>query len=105
MLYQYSRSFDKSNLSGTPTLRKENFEDSANSSNFSVRGFLPLIQKDSVTNTYGLAVYVRAKDLSLETSEDSYLYFWLVLLYLVSTSFSSFSYYPLLCAVFDAYLN
>ena len=55
-------------------------DDSIDSGNFSVRGYLPLIQKDSSTNMHGLAVYVKeglpyAWDLSLENSADSYLCF------------------------------
>ena len=54
--------------------------DSIDSGNFSVRGFLPLIGKDSSTHMHGLAVYVKgglpfAQDLSLENSADSYLCF------------------------------
>ena len=57
-----------------------NLDDSVDSGNFSVRGYLPLIQKDSVTHMHGLAVYVKeglpfAQDLSLENSVDSYLCF------------------------------
>ena len=57
--------------------------------NFSVRGYLPLIRKDSVTHMHGLAVYVKeglpfARDLSLENSADSYLCFRLALLHSVS---------------------
>ena len=45
-----------------------------------LRGYLLLIQKDSITHMHGLAVYVKegllfARDLSLESSEDSYLSF------------------------------
>ena len=48
-----------------------NLDDSIDSGNFSVRGYLPLIWKDYVTNMQGLAVYVKegilfACDLSLE---------------------------------------
>ena len=57
-----------------------------------VRGYLPLIQKDSLTPMHGLAVYVKeglsfAWDLSLENSEDSYLRFRLALLHSVSYFF------------------
>ena len=50
------------------------------SGNFSVRGYLPLIRKDSSTLMHGLAAYVKeglsfAWDLSLENSADSYLCF------------------------------
>ena len=60
-------------------LRKQQ-GDSIGSGNFSVRGYLPLIRKDSSTHMHGLAVYVKeglpfAWDLSLENSADSYLCF------------------------------
>ena len=50
-----------------------------------VRGYLPLIQKDSLTPMHGLAVYKKeglpfAQNLSLESSKDSSLCFRLVLL-------------------------
>ena len=62
------------------------------SGNLSVRGYLPLIWKDSSTHMHGLAVYVKeglpfARDLSLENSADSYLCFRLALLYSVSYFF------------------
>ena len=64
----------------------ESFLDSGN---FSVRGYLPLIRKDSSTHMHGLAVYVKeglpfARDLSLENSADSYLCLRLVLPHSVS---------------------
>ena len=34
-------------------------DDSVNSDDFSVRGYLPLIRKDSSTHMHGLAVYVK----------------------------------------------
>ena len=57
-----------------------------------MRGYLPLIRKDSSTHMHGLAVYVKeglpfAQDLSLENSADSYLCFRLTLLHLVSYFF------------------
>ena len=62
-----------------------NLVDSLDSDNFSVRGYLSLIRKDSSTHMHGLVVYVKeglpfARDLSLENSSDSYLCFRLVLL-------------------------
>ena len=53
-----------------------------------MRGYLPLIRKDSSTHMHGLAVYVKeglpfAWDLSLENSADSYLCFQLALLHSV----------------------
>ena len=61
-------------------LCETNLDDSIDSGNLSVRGYLPLIQKDSSTHMHGLAVYVNeglsfAWDLSLEKSADSYLCF------------------------------
>ena len=73
-----------------------------------MRGYLPLIRKDSSTHMHGLAVYVKeglpfAQDLSLENSADSYLCFRLALLHSLSYFFflyqspsSSF------CTVFDS---
>ena len=57
-----------------------NLDDAIVSSNFSVRGYLPLIRKDSITHMHGLAVFLKeglpfAQDLSLENSADSYLCF------------------------------
>ena len=70
-------------------LCETNLDDSTDSNNFSVRGYLPLIQKDSITHMHGLAVYVKeglpfAQDLSLENSADSFLCFSLALLHSVS---------------------
>ena len=60
-------------------------DDSTDSSNFSVRGYLPLIRKDCNTHMHGLTVYVKkglpfAQDLPLENSADSYLCFQQALL-------------------------
>ena len=79
-----------------------------NSGNFSVRGYLPLIRKDSGTHMHGLAVYVKEGlpfpwELFLENSADSYLYFRLALLH--SVSYSLFLYQSpssSLCTVFDS---
>ena len=65
------------NLSLNQTLCETNLDDSIDSGNFSVRGYLPLIWKDSITHMHGLTVYVKeglpfAQDLSLENSVDSY---------------------------------
>ena len=67
-------------------------EDSVNSDNFSVRGYFPLIRKDSSTPVHGLSVDVNEGlsfgwDLSLEKSADSYLFFRLALLHSVSYFF------------------
>ena len=61
-------------------LCETNLDDSIDPGNFYVRGYLPLIQKDSSSHMHGLAVYVKeglpfAQDLSQENSADSYLCF------------------------------
>ena len=69
-------------LSNSPdifVLYETNLDDSIDSGNFSVRGYLSLIRKDSSTHMHGLAVYVKeglpfARDLSLENSANSYLF-------------------------------
>ena len=73
-------SFLESNSPDILALCETNLDDSIDSGNFSVRGYLPLIWKDSITHMHGLAVYVKdelpfAQDLSLENSTDSYLCF------------------------------
>ena len=55
-------------------------DESIDSVNFSVTGYLPLIRNDSTIHMHGLAVYVKeglyfAQDLSLENFADSYLCF------------------------------
>ena len=73
-----------------------------------MRGYFPLIRKDSSTHIYGLAVYVKeglpfAWDLSLENSADSHLCFRLVLLHLASYFFFLYrSPSSALCTVFDS---
>ena len=85
-------SFLESNSPDILALCETNLDDSIDSGNFSVRGYLPLIQKDCGTHMHGLAVYVKeglpfAWDLSLENSADSYLCFQLDLLHSVSYFF------------------
>ena len=70
----------ESNSPDILALCETNLDDSIDSGNFSVRGYLPLIRKDSGTHMHGLAVYVKeglplAQNLSLENSADSYLCF------------------------------
>ena len=55
-----------------------NVNDSIDSGNFYVTGYLPFIWKDSISHMLGLAVYVKeglpfAQDLSIENSVDSYI--------------------------------
>ena len=85
-------SFLESNSPDILALCETNLDDSIDSGNFSVRGYLPLIRKDSSTHMHGLSVYVKeglpfAWDLSLENSANSYLCFHLALLHSVSYFF------------------
>ena len=101
-------SFLESNSPDILALCETNLDDSIDSGNFSVRGYLPLIRKDSSTHIHGLAVYVKeglpfARDLSLENSADSYLCFRLALLHSLSYFFFLYrSPYLSLCTVFDS---
>ena len=85
-------SFLESNYPDILPLCETNLDDSIDSGNIFVRGYLPLIQKDSITHMHGLVVYVKeglsfAWHLSLENSVDSYLCFRLALLHSVSYFF------------------
>ena len=101
-------SFLESNSPDILALCETNLDDSAGSGNFSVRGYLPLIRKDSGNHMHGLAVYVKeglpfAWDLPLENSADSYLCFRLALLPSVSYFFFLYqSPSSALCTVFDS---
>ena len=52
-------SFLESNSLDILPLCETNLDDSIDSGNFSVRGYLPLIRKDSSSHMHGLAVYVK----------------------------------------------
>ena len=85
-------SFLESNSPDSLVLCETNLDDSFDSSNFSARGYLPLIRKNSGTHMHGLAVYVKeqlpfAQDVPLENSADSYLCFQMALLHSVSYCF------------------
>ena len=74
-------SFLESNSPDILALCETNLDDSIDSGNFSVRCYLPLIWKDSITRMHDLAVFVKeglpfARELSLENSTDYY-YDWL----------------------------
>ena len=100
-------SFLESNTPDILALCETKLDDSIDSDNVSVRGFLPLIRKDSSTHIHGVAFYVEeglplAWDLSLEHSTDSYLRFGLALLYSVSDFFFHYqSPSSALCTVFN----
>ena len=99
------KSILESNSPDIFALWETNLDDSIDSDNFSVRGYLPLIQEDSSTHMHGLTVYVKEGlpfplHLSLENSADSYLCFdWLYLTQSL-TSFSSIDHLLCLCAQF-----
>ena len=99
-------SFLESNSPDILALCETNLDNSIDSGNFSVRGYLSLIRRDSSTHMHGLAVYVKeglpfAPDVSLENSADFYLCFRLALLHLVSYFFFLYRSPSPLCAVFD----
>ena len=106
--FVYYASLLESNSLDILALCETNLDDSIDSGNFSVRGYLHLIRKDSTTHMHGLAVYVKeglpfARDLSLENSADSYLCFRLALLHSVSYFFFLYQSPSLsLCMVFDS---
>ena len=52
-------SFRESNSPEVLALCETNLDDSIDSGNFFVRGYLPLIRKDSSTHMHGLTVYVK----------------------------------------------
>ena len=86
------KSFLESNSPDILALCKKNLDESINSGNFSVRGYLLLIRKDSATHMHGLGVYEKeglpfARDLPIENSADSYLCFRLALLQSISYFF------------------
>ena len=100
-------SFLESNSPDIPALCETNLDDSVDSGNFSVRGYLP-IRKDSNTHMHGLAVYMKeglpfARDFSLENSADCYFCFRLALVH--SVSYFLFLYRSpssSLCTIFDS---
>ena len=73
-------SFLESNSPDILAICETHPDDSIDSGNSTVGGYLPLIQKDSTTHMHGLTVYMKeglafARDLHLENSLDPYLCF------------------------------
>ena len=73
------KSFLESNFPDILALSETNLNDSIDSGNFSVRGYLLLIWKDYISHRYGLAVYAKEGlpftwDLSLKNSAVSFLF-------------------------------
>ena len=80
--------FLEPNSSDTLALCETNLDDSIDSDNSSLRGYLPLIWKDFTTHMHDLAVYVKEElsftwYLSWENSVVSYICFRLPLLFLL----------------------
>ena len=79
-------------------MRETHLSDSIDSGNFSVKGYLPLIQKDSVTHMHDFCNLCEeglpfARDLSLENSAVFYLCFRLALLHSVFSFFLSITFF------------
>ena len=102
------KSFRQSNSPDILAVCETNLDDSIDSGNFSVRGYLSLIWKSSSTHMHGLGVYVKeglrfTRDLSLENCTYFYLCFGLALLHWVSYFFFLYRSPSLsLCMVFDS---
>ena len=102
------KSFRQSNSPDILAVCETNLDDSIDSGNFSVRGYLSLIWKSSSTHMHGLGVYVKeglrfTRDLSLENCTYFYLCFGLALLHWVSYFFFLYQSPSLsLCMVFDS---
>ena len=95
-------SFFESNSPDILALCEANLDDSINSGNFSVMGYLPLIWKDSIIHMHGLVVYVKKnfltylyKTLQILTYAFDWLYFTQCL-----TSFCSINHLLQFCARF-----
>ena len=76
--FAYCEYFLGSNFPDILALWETDLDESIGSGNFSVRGYLPLIPKDSTTHMHGLIVYVKdnlpfSLHVSLENSPDTYL--------------------------------
>ena len=85
-------SFLESNSPDILALCETNLDDSIDSGNFSVRGYLPLIWKYSSTHMHGLTVFAKER---LPFALDLWFYFTQCL-----TSFSSINYLLHLCTWF-----
>ena len=57
ILLNVNLSFLESNSPDILALCETKLDDSIDSGNFSVTGYLPLIRKDSITRVHGLAIY------------------------------------------------
>ena len=102
------QSFLEFNSPDILALCETNLDDSIQSGSFSLRGYIPLIRKDSSSHMHGLTVYVKeglpfVRDLSLENATDFYLCSRLALLHAVLYFFFLYrSPTSSLCTVFDS---
>ena len=95
-------SFLESNSPNILALCETNLDDSIDSGNFSVRGYLPLIQKDSSTHMHGLAVYVEERRTSFCTGLISRKLFRFLFMFLTCfTSLSVILLFPLSITFFS----
>ena len=84
--FVHCKSFFESNSPYILALCETNLDDSIDSVNFSVRGYFPVIWRDSGTHMHGVAVYVK-EGLPFAVSADSYLCFQMALRHSVSYFF------------------
>ena len=80
-------SFLESNSPDILALCETNLDDSIDSGNFSVRGYLPLIRKDSSTHMHGLAVISRKLCRFLLMFSTCFTSLIVLLLFLLSITF------------------
>ena len=91
----------ESNAPDIITLCETNMDDSTDSSNFSVRSYFPLIQKDSVTRMHGLAVCLyKGKTSFCIGLISSKIYGFLVMFSTDFTSLSVLLLFPLMITFF-----
>ena len=94
-------SFLESNSPDILALCETNLDDSIDSGNFSVTGYLPLIWKDSSTHIHGLTVYVKEGLISRKICRFIHVFEWLYFTQCL-TAFSSIDH---LIAVHGFWLN
>ena len=78
--FLHCESYLETNLPDILALSETNLDDVVDSNSFIVKGYLPLIRKDSSTHMHGLGVFVKeglplAREISLETLGESYMCF------------------------------
>ena len=71
MTFVDCKSFLESKSPDIFALRETNLDESIDFGNFSVRGYIPVIRKDSQTQVHGLAAYVKEQLLFARDSSSS----------------------------------